>query len=280
MIAILRRELRPAAVVAAAMLVILIAAPPPAEAEGINVLVLKEHGVGSPALAQPYLDRFVALTAEQNGWSDAKGLYYTNRRTAETFIQEHKPHYAILSLAPFLALKDRYHLEVIGQVAVSLVGGKQYFVISKLAADLAGCKGKALASDHTDDVRFIEQVVAAGKFKLGDFKVMQTQRPLQTIKKLLSNEADCALIDDAQLADLVHLDGADGVQPIWKSAELPPMVVVAFPAAPADERARFQHNLTRVCENDGESACAEVGIVSLRTAGPADYAAVVAAYGK
>lgn len=281
MIATLRRELRPAVAVAAAMLVTLIAPPPPpADAESVNVLVLKEHGVGSPALAQPYLDRFVALAAEQNGWSDAKGLYYTNRRTAETFIQEQKPHYAILSLAPFLALKDKYHLEVIGQVAVSLVGGKQYFVISKLAADLAGCKGKALASDHTDDARFIEQVVAGGKFTLADFKVVRTQRPLQTIKKLLSNEADCALIDDAQLAELAHLDGADGVQPIWKSVELPSMVVVAFPVAPADERARFQHNLTRVCENDGASACAEVGVVSLRTAGPADYAAVVAAYGK
>jgi hypothetical protein len=279
MIATLRRELRPAVAGAAAILVVL-SVPAQAHAEGVNVLVLKEHGVGSPALAQPYLDRFIALAAEQNGWNEAKGLYYTNRRSAEAFIQEHKPHYGILSLAPFLAFKDKYHLEVIGQVAVSLVGGKQYFMISRHAADLAGCKGKPLASDHADDPRFIEQVVAAGKFKLGDFKVLQTQRPLQTIKKVLSDQADCALIDDAQLTELSHLDGANGVHPVWNSAELPPMVVVAFPAAPADERTRFQHNLTRVCENGGESACAEVGIVSLRTAGATDYAAVVAAYGK
>jgi hypothetical protein len=252
----------------------------PAQAETVGILVLKEHGVGSPSLAQPYLDRFVALAAEQNDWSEAKGVYYTNRNAAEAYIQEQKPHYAILSLAPFLALKDKYHLQVIGQVAVTLVGGKQYYLISKHAKDLAGCAGKTLATDHADDVRFINRVVADGKFKLADFKVLQTQRPLQTIKKVLDNQADCALVDDAQQSELSHLEGADGVRPVWSSAELPPMVVVAFPNAPADERTRFQGNLSNICEDDGKSACAEVGIVSLKAANAKDYAAVVAAYGK
>lgn len=251
-----------------------------AEGDTVGILVLKEHGVGSPSLAQPYLDRFVALAAEQNEWGNAKGMYYTNRSGAETFIQEQKPHYAILSLAPFLALKDKYHLQVIGQVAVTLVGGKQYSLISKRATDLAGCKGNSLATDHADDVRFIDKVVAAGKFKLADFKLVQTQRPLQTIKKVIEDAADCALVDDAQVTELAHLEGADGVRPVWTSAELPPMVVVAFPNAPADERTRFQENLGKICDDDGKNACAEVGIVSLRDAGAADYAAVVKAYGK
>lgn len=251
-----------------------------ARAEVVGILVLKEHGVGSPSLVQPYLDRFVALAAGQNDWAEAKGMYYTNRSSAEAFIQEQKPHYAILSLAPFLALKDKYHLQVIGQVVVSLVGGKQYYLISKRASDLAGCKGKSLATDHSDDVRFIERVVAGGKFKLADFKLVQTQRPLQTIKKVIAGDTDCGFIDDAQLAELSHIEGVDGVRPVWSSAELPPMVVVAFPSAPAEERTRFQDSLGKVCDDDGRGACAEVGIESLRAAGAADYSAVVGAYGK
>jgi len=253
-----------------------------ADAPEVRILVLKEHGVGSPSLAQPYLDRFVALAAEQNDWENAKGLYYTNRSNAESFIQEQKPHYGILSLAPFLALKDKYHLEVIGQVAVSLVGGKQYYLISKRAANLAGCKGKTLASDHADadDLRFLDKVVSGGKFKLTDFTLVPTQRPLQTIKKVIAGDTDCALVDDAQLTELSHIEGADGVRKVWSSEELPPMVVVAFPNAPPDERTRFQENLSKVCEADGKTACAEVGIVSLRPATAADYGAVMAAYGK
>lgn len=245
----------------------------------VGILVLKEHGVGSPTLVQPYLDRFVAIAAAENGWPDAKGQYYNNRSAAETFIQTHHPHYGIFSLPAFLALRAQYMLQVIGKVAVSLVGGRQYFLISKSAVDLAGCKGKTVASDHTDDARFIERVVAAGQFVLADFTVLRTPRPLQTIKQVMAGEAACALIDDAQLAELSHIDGGNGLHAVWKSAELPPMVVTAFPAAPAAERERFREHLANLCDNQGQSACAEVGIVSLKAAADGDYGAVIAAYG-
>jgi hypothetical protein len=245
----------------------------------VRILVLKEHGVGSPTLAQPYLDRFVTTAALQNQWSDAKGQYYVTRAAAEDFIAKQKPHYGIMSLAAFLDFRNRYNLEVVGKVAVSLVGGQQYFLISKTATDLAGCKGKKLASDHTTDQRFIEKVVAHGAFVLKDFQLDQTQRPLQTIKEVLSGGADCALIDDAQFSELSKLPGGSDVKTAWKSEKLPPMVVTAFPDAPTPERVRFQQNFSKVCDADTKPACAEVGISSLDMASAADYAAVVAAYG-
>jgi hypothetical protein len=255
-------------------------APASAQADGaVGILVLKEHGVGSQTLAQPYLDKFVTIAGEQNGWAQAKGQYFTSRVAAEAFIKAEKPHYGILSLEAFLALREKYKLEVIGEVATTLAGGRQYFLISKSASDFAGCKGKPLATDHADDARFVERVVARGSFKLTDFTLMQTQRPLQTVRKLMTGEATCALVDDAQRGELSHLEGADQVRTVWTSPELPPMAIVAFPQAPADERQRFQDNLTKVCDNDGERACAEVGIVSLKSAAAADYAPVIAAYG-
>ena len=252
-----------------------------ARAEGeVEILVLKEHGVGSPTLAQPYVDRFVAVAAEQNHWPAAHGQYFSTRSAAETYLASHQPHYGILSLAAFLALRKPYHMEVVGRVASTLAGGEQYFIVSKSAADLAGCKGQVLASDHTSDPRFVEQVVARGAFKLADFKLLQNQRPLQSLKQVLGGEATCALIDDAQLAELQHLDGASGVRQVWKSRKLPPMAVVAFPAAPAAERKAFRESLSAVCDQAGQDACAEIGIHMLDAAGPDDYAEVVAAYGR
>ena len=278
----MRTAVGPFALVAAASMLLLESPTVSAQADTavVWILVVKEHGVGSPTLAQPYLDRFVAIAAEQNGWADAKGQYYNNRGAAEAFIQAHQPHYGIFSLPAFVALRAKYKLEVIGQVAVSLAGGRQYYLISKSAADLAGCKGKTVASDHTDDMRFIERVVGDGSFTLADFTLVQTQRPLQTTKKAINGKAVCALIDDAQFEELPHLEGAGGLRTVWKSAELPPMVVTAFPAAPEAERQRFQEHLSELCDNEGQSACAEVGIVSLKAASATDYAAVVAAYGK
>jgi len=247
--------------------------------DSVGVLVLKEHGVSSPTLVQPYLDRFIALAARLNDWPSAVGQYHAGRASAEAFIQAAKPHYGILSLPAFLAFRKKYNLDVIGQVTVSLAGGRQYSIISRSASDLAGCKGKVLATDHGDDPRFIDRVVFAGKFRLGDFSVDQTQRPLQTIKAIIHGDAVCALVDESQLEQLSHIEGADGIRPVWQSAPLPQMVVVAFPSAPAEERKRFQSKLSEVCDEDGQTACGEVGIQSLSAASAADYAAVVTAYG-
>jgi hypothetical protein len=275
----LHRRIHPAALAVAAILPLASGSLPARGAGEIDILVLREHGVGTATLAQPYLDRFMAIAAEQNGWDAARGQYLTQRTAASGFIKEHSPHYAILSLGAFLALREPYRLEVIGRVASTLVGGEQYFVVSKSARDLAACKGQKLATNYGDDPRFIERVVARGAFKLSDFQVTENQRPLQSLKQVLSGEAACALIDDAQLAELQHLEGGSEVHPVWSSAKVPQMVVAAFPVAPAAERERFRQNLSHVCDGDGATACGEVGIRSLAPASASDYADLVSAYG-
>jgi hypothetical protein len=250
-----------------------------AGAEPVRLFVLREHGVTAVALAQPYLDRFVALAAAQNGWPEAHGVYLTTRAAAEAFIRTDKPHYAILSLPAFLALREPQQLDVIGRVEVSLSGGRRYHVISRSAADLAGCRGKTLATDHAGDPRFLERVVAKRQFSLSDFQLRTTRRPLQTTREVLDGTAVCALVDDAQLAELEHLADSDGVRAVWSSGDLPQMVVAALPTAPKAERRTFQANLSRLCAEEGKAICAEVGIVSLASSSAADYAAVVAAYG-
>jgi hypothetical protein len=145
----------------------------------VGVLVLKEHGIGSAAQAQPYVDKLVGVAAKVNGWAGAKGEYHTSRDSAKGFISSADPHYGIMSLGAFLAMRDPYKLDVVGQALVSRAGGQQYFIVSKDAGDLGGCKGKTLASDHADDPKFIERVVAKGAFRLGDFQLVPTKRPLR-----------------------------------------------------------------------------------------------------
>lgn len=246
----------------------------------VGVLVLKEHGVGSAAQAQPYVEKFVAMAAKQNGWAGAKGQYHTTRNNADAFISAEKPHYGILSLAAFLDYRGKHNVEVIGSAQVARSGGQQYYLISKSASDLAGCKGQSLASDHADDPKFIEKVVAKGAFKLGDFTLVKTTRPVQTIKKVIGGDATCALVDDAQLAEVGKIEGGSAVKSVWSSDKLPPMVVVAFPSAPAAEKKGFQSSLGKLCEGEAKASCTEVGILSLKSAGASDYASVVDAYNK
>lgn len=250
-----------------------------AQAETVTIIVVKEHGVSAASYAQPYVDKFAERAAEANDWPGVKGVYLTNRREAEAFLQTNQPQYGIFSLPAFLALRQKYQLHVVGQVSATLVGGRQYFLISSTVSDLQGCKGKALATDHADDPRFVDRVIGGRQFTLKDFQLLGTQRPLQTIRKVIGGEAVCALVDDAQLAELAHIEGADAVHPVWKSAALAPMPVVAFPKTSEAERKRFQDNLVKLCDDGAKAICEEVGIQSLRTATDKDYAPLASAYG-
>lgn len=258
-----------------------LASGPAQAADGtVHVLIIKEQGVGSAAQAQPYVDKLVAAAGKANGWAGAVGKYATTREAAEAVIHGDDPHFGIMSLGAFLGLRGKHQLEVLGKAEVTTAGGRQYHIVSKTATDLAGCKGKPLASNHAGDVRFLEKVVARGGFALTDFTLVATTRPVQTIKKVIAGEAACALIDDAQFAELGKIEGGTALKSVWASDKLPPMVVVAFPSAPAAERSAFKASLAKICSGDGKAACGEVGIKDLSAAGNADYQTVITAYGK
>jgi hypothetical protein len=244
----------------------------------VAVIVLKEHSVGSPTQAQPYLDKFIAIAAQQNGWDPAsKGRYETTRAGAGTWIKAEGPHYGIFSLAAFLEFRGTYNLDPIGSATMSTGGGQQYFIVGKSAASLAECKGKQLATDHLD-TRFNEKVVAAGAFKMSDFTVVPTTRFGQAATTLLNGGADCALIDDAQRAALAKMPGGADVKTAWSSAPMPPLVIAAFPSAPAAEKTAFQASLPKICQGSGQQTCNDVGVQTLSVASAQTYAGVVGAY--
>jgi len=246
--------------------------------DSINILILKEHGVGSATSAQDYVDKLVAHVAKHNSWAAATGKYVTSRSQGKTYISESDPHFGILSLAAFLDLRAKHRLEVLGSAEVTGGGGRQYFIVSASQTTLAGCKGKTLGTDHGDDPQFINKVVGKSDFALSEFKLEDTRRPMKTIKAAARGEVDCALIDDAQVASMAKTEDGAALEVVWSSAKLPPMVVVAFPSAPAAERATFQSNLGKVCGGEGAAACKEVGLSSLGKASEADYTKVIADY--
>ncbi len=267
-------------VAAATLLAALALTPLAADAgESVNILILKEHGVGSASSAQGYVDKLVAHVARQNSWAAASGKYVTRRSAGKTYIKESSPHFGILSLGAFLDLRAANKLEVIGSAEVAGGGGRQYYIVSASQTSLAGCKGKTLGTDHGDDVRFIDKVVGKSDFSLSDFTVEDTRRPMKTVNAVARGEVDCALIDDAQHAAMARADGGDALEVVWTSEKLPPMVVVAFPSAPAAEKRGFASKLGSVCSGDGASACKEVGLSSLSKADESAYADVIADYG-
>jgi hypothetical protein len=245
--------------------------------DAVHVLVFRQGGAGSAATAQKYVDQVMARVGSLTGWN-VSGKYVTTRAQADAYFEEESPRFGIVSLSAFLPMASKYKLRAKGKAKVKGGGGGQYFIISKNQFDLAGCKGKTLASDHADDAKFVDNVVFAKSMGLDDFELKKTRRSLQTIKAVIRGEAECALVDDAQVADLAHVEGGAVLRAVWSSEVFPGLVVVDMPVASEAEAKRFAKSLPKICEGDGKKACAAAGIESLKAARPAEFKAYLDAY--
>lgn len=241
-----------------------------------KVLVYLDNGVGG-ARAQEFLDRLLGIVAREAGWPAIKSRYVTRKAAALDYLATERPELGLFSLGAFLALEEPQKLTVVGQATADAAGGRQYFIVSK-GKDLAACKGKALASNHLDDPRFVEGVLFGGAMHLSDFKPTPTARPVQTLKAVTRDEAACALIDDAQKATIPSIEGGDTLHVVWSSATLPALPLVSLPGADPAMVARFQAVLPKVCEGDGKAICTDIGIQGLRASDAAPYAEVIRAY--
>ena len=250
---------------------------PPAD-DGVNVLVLRETGAGSASAAQKYIDDVMASVARLNGFASVHGEYYTSRTRAKKFIDDKKPRYGIISLGAFLAMRKPAKLGVLGRASIRGGGLEQYYLVSKTATDLDGCKGETLASNHAIDEKYVDAVIFGGQMSVSEFTLEKTRRPVQTLRAALDGKAKCALIDDAQMADLGNIDGGEELIPVWFSAKLTPMVVVSFADAPAAEAKAFSANLPKVCDGEGKKACDRAGLRALESIGQDALKDVIKAY--
>jgi hypothetical protein len=264
----------------AALLLGALAVGQPALATAPHALVvLREHAAGAASQAQPHLDRLLEVVAEQNRWPKITGRYFSERAPALDFIRQEKPEYGIVSLSAFLALKQSLSLSVIGEVIAPRAGGRQYFLVSKQAGAADLCKGRRVSTTFGSDPKFIDRVVAGGAFRLADFTAVAARRPLEPLKQVIRGEADCALIDDAQLESTQHIEQGTDLKVVWRSAELPGMAVVAFPRADATMTQGFKQSLGSLCAK-AKQACASVGIERIGASDESRYRAALDAHTK
>jgi hypothetical protein len=250
-----------------------------ASAAGIEMLILREDGTGGAARAKEYLTTVVDAVAKANGWSGATFEYFTDREKAAPWTKEHDPSYGILSFGAYLAMRAPHDLKMLGRAKAVGSGGGRYYIVSKKHHGLEGCKAGKLASNHGGDAKYIDKVVSGGAFELSDFaSIEHTKRPVQTLKMVTRDEADCALIDHAQFEAMQEIDGGAELSTVWFSQEFPSIVIVAFPKAPKAQAATFHDKLASVCTGEGKKACGRTGVEFMVGVEPDAYDAHVKAY--
>lgn len=255
------------------------AAEPESKAdEGVGFVVVREGSVGSSSAAQRFVDDLLTAVAKSAGWPAAHGKFLSSRKLGVKYIDAEKPHFGFLSYGTYLALQKSHELTALGRAKISGGGGGQYFIVSKNQFNLDGCKGKALASNHATDDVFVNEIVLGDGLSLSEFELSVTRRPVQTLKAVINDEAECALIDDAQIMTLASIDGGAELRAVWSSRELPPIIAVAFGNAEPAESKAFVAAIPNICKGDGKKVCDAAAMEVLVAVPKDEYAADLARY--
>ncbi|MGB1013613.1 MAG: PhnD/SsuA/transferrin family substrate-binding protein [Nannocystaceae bacterium] len=204
---------------------------------------------------QQVAQQLVKRAGDVNNWHTESRVVPASA-VRDSIVREH-PSFGIVPFATFLALREAHDLELIG----ATTSRRQFVLVSRTGKSAtqspAVCRGLPLASTHISDPAFVDRVVSAGAWRLGDFELAPAQSTGLPLRQVLTGEAACALVDTRQLAQLTGFD--DKVQVVWQSREFPDNVVVAFGQASASERATFRSHLREICQGTGEATCDQLG---------------------
>ena len=219
---------------------------------------------GSAAQAKPYLDKFFQFIEHKLGWPEKSGTaaFLDDEKSVREYIEKNKPAFALVPPSFYLdlACKKEAVTPLVGVVLANATGVMKFHVVVKKggAKSLDALKGKKLASNHLEDLRFVSNVVFEGKLDAEKhFELVRTGSPVKPFKMVDKGEADAALIADDQLAHMKTLPFGQNLEVVYSSPALPQAPVIAFDntVKPA-EREQLKKTLLEMCSSkEGAETC-------------------------
>lgn len=199
----------------------------PAFAGPRDVLVELSGAGATKELAQSYVDMFLRYAETNLSWSanGSKGTFEDNGASAIAALKSLKPGFAMLDPDVYLALRKEYALQMIATVSGPPMDRGHLSVVVKgdTVKTLDDLKGKTLSATNATSPRYLSKIVFGGKLDAATHFTLKKASTATAPKKALDRgEADAALLDDAQVKNLLP-----GMRVIFTSAPLPPTPFVA-----------------------------------------------------
>lgn len=246
----------------------------PKKAEGsTSFAVLYPFAGAQGQNAQSAMERLGQQIASKGGWTTAQGQLFTRASALSQALSQKAPDTLLMPLSTYLALKAT-HPDWKATYEVSLVSPQrqQFFLVTDDPARRS-CDKASVVTHHLDDSPFVTQVVAGKSKALQDLQWVKQRRPIQVLKSLLRGQAECALIDTAQLAAARQLPGGEGISTLWSSQKLPSMVVVVQKQARS-----WKKVLGSLCRGGSGPVCQEVGLLGFSKLARAKVKSIEASY--
>lgn len=263
------------------------AGSPTAHAGPRDFLICIPGSPGSAAGAKAYMSPFFRRIESLAGWP-AGATHGSYQPRLQGCLRQHSatpPGFAVLSLGVYLQVRRSWRTQVLGQVQMFAGAGQRLYLVVKKggARTLADLRGKRLVSNHLAETRFLNRVLFGGKLDVRKhFTLRQVYRTTKGMRDVARGRADATIINDDELRTLHHRSWGRKLQIMHRSPPLPGAPLVAFRgvARPADIQ-RVRKVIAHLCRGPaGKKLCQSSGILSMRPATQATFAAMIRRYGR
>ena len=261
--------------VAVLALAVLFGVVQPALAAVDELLLCLPGFPGTPAQAQPYIDKMLRHLEQKLGKpaGSISGVYLSDGVEADRAIKAKRPSVALVGPSILATNHKALGMKVIAKLEVAGRSEEVYSIVAKKGGvpTIAGLAGKRLSGVVVNDEKFVVNVLLDKKVKMGSLTLVPQRRPLKSLRDVARGEADAAVVDQSVVDSMGELPEAADLVVIHTAKAVPAPAVVVMGSGVADAEA-LGKALVGMCDRpDGAELCKTLTLTSIRAATDRDY---------
>jgi ABC-type phosphate/phosphonate transport system substrate-binding protein len=230
---------------------------------------------GTPAQAQPYIDKMLRHLEQKLGKPEGSiaGVYLSDGVEADRTLKAKKPSVALVGPSILAANHKALGMKVIAKVEVSGRSQEVFSIVAKKGgvASVAGLAGKRVSGVVVNDEKFVVNVLLDKKVPMGSLVLVPQKRPLKSLRDVARGEADAAVVDQSVVDSMKELPEAADLVVIHTAKPVPAPAVVVMGNGIADTAA-LKAALVGMCARpDGAELCKTLTLTAIKDASDKDY---------
>jgi len=239
---------------------------------------------GTPAQAQPYIDKMLRHLEQKLGKPEGSisGVYLSDGVEADRAIKNKRPSVALVGPSILAANHKALGMKVIAKLEVAGRSQETYSIVAKKGgvSSVAGLAGKRLSGVVVNDEKFVVNVLLDKAVPMGSLQLVPQKRPLKSLRDVARGEADAAVVDQSVVDSMQELPEAADLVVIYTAKAVPAPAVVVMGDGLADAKA-LSGALVGMCGRpDGKELCKTLTLTSITAATDKDYKELLDRYGR
>ena len=239
---------------------------------------------GTPAQAQPYIDKMLRHLEQKLGKpvGSISGVYLSDGVEADKAIKAKRPSVALVGPSILAANHKALGMKVIAKLEVAGRSQEVYSIVAKKdgVSTVEGLAEKRLSGVVVNDEKFVVNVLLDRKVPMGSLKLMPQKRPLKSLRDVARGEADAAVVDQSVVNSMKELPEAADLTVIYTAKAVPAPAVVVMGGGAADAGALSKALVGMCGRPDGAELCKTLTLTAITAASDEDYKDLLTRYGR